>query len=106
MNAELFLLVAGIKIALFLAVAVLAFLIDIVDNKHKNVHGLNIMAISFILIAFTEFLHTLSHVHEGLFSWFMVHENLHLITHPLFIIAGIGIIWYLVGIKKNIEDYK
>jgi len=100
-----FAVVAGVKLAVFLAVLVLAFLIDIVDSKHKNIHGLNIMAIAFVLIAITEFAHIMAHA-EGIMPWIGSHVNLNLITHPLLLIAGLGIIWYLWGINKNIEDYK
>jgi len=105
-EGAVFALTAGLKIAIFLAVLVLAFLADKVVKDKKNVHGLNVMALAFILIAFSEFLHIMSHIHEGFMPWMMSHGNLHLITHPLFIIAGVGIIWYLWGINKNIEDYR
>ena len=63
------------------------------------------MAVAFVLIAMTEFAHIMAHMHEGLFPWLVPHENLNLITHPLMLVAGLGIIWYLFGVKKNLKDY-
>lgn len=100
-------IMAVLKIAVYLSVLVLAFLIDIVSKKDKHIHGLNLMALVFVVLAFTEFIHITSVISEGaVFSWFAVHENAHLLEGPLLLIGGLGIIWYLIGIKKNIEDYK
>ena len=104
--SEIFLILASLKIGVFLSVLVLSFLVDIIGKKNKAVHGLNIMAVCFILVALTEFFHMVAEAHEEFFPWLLDFENVHLITKPLLILAGIGIIWYLWGISRNIKDYR
>lgn len=103
--SEVFLILASLKIGVFLAVLVLSFLVDILEKKNRAVHGLNLMAVCFMLIALTEFFHIIAEAHKGFFPWLLDFQNVHLITKPLLILAGLGIIWYFYGIRKNIKDY-
>jgi hypothetical protein len=103
MSEEIYALLAGLKIAIYLSVLVMAFIVDRVE-KRKSVHGLNIMALAFMLIALIEFSHTFAHI-EGIWEWLTEHENLHLLLQPLFTIGGIGIIIYLRGLNCNAADY-
>jgi len=96
--------IAGLKFAVFLAVLTLAFLVDQV-SKNKHVHGLNLMAGSLTIVAFAELLHLISNLHGEVFMWFMSYGNVSLITYPLYVISAIGIMWYFIGIKKNLKNY-
>lgn len=95
----------GFKIAIFLSVLVLAFLVD-TTNKKKHVHGLNIMAGIFVLVALAEFFHVMAILNPGTWNWLTIHDNLYLVTHLLTLVGGLGIIWYLRGISQNIKDYQ
>lgn len=98
-------LATGLKIAVYLSVLTLAFLVDAVSKKTKSVHGLNLMAIFFIVIAVLEFFHVMAHVY-GILPWLASHETLKYMTNSLFILGGLSLIWYLWEINKNIKDYK
>lgn len=96
----------GLKIAVFSAILVMAFLIESVDKRKKQVHGINLFAIMFIVIALAEFFHVIASSHTGVLNWITNHKNLYLITHTLSIVGALGLIWYFTGIKKNIKNYK
>lgn len=97
-------LATGLKLAVYLSVLTLAFLVDAVSKKTKSVHGLNLMAIFFAVIAIFEFFHIMAQVY-GILPW--LSENiLSYISNSLFILGGLSLIWYLWGINKNIKDYK
>lgn len=92
----------GLKLAIFLAVLALSLLIEMVSNKkEKYAFGLNLMAFCFIIIALLEFLQVMARMHSGMWPWIENLNDLSLITGPLFIIAGVGIIWYFLGIKMS-----
>lgn len=100
-------LAMAFKIAIYIGVLVLAFLIDAVaqKNEKQNMHGLNLMAIAFVLVGIFEFFHVLA-VELNIFPLLASHENLDLIVHPLFIVGGLGLIWFLWGVSKNVKDYR
>ena len=100
-------LAMAFKIGIYIAVLVLAFLIDAIaqKNEKQNMHGLNLMAITFVLIGIFEFFHVLA-VELNILPMLVSHENLDLIIHPLFIIGSIGLLLFLLNIKKNIKYYR
>lgn len=98
-------LVTGLKIAVYLAVLTLAFLADAVTKKTKQVHGLNLMAVFFIVIALFEFFHVMTEVYDIL-PWLASSETVEYITISLFILGGLSLIWYLYGIHQNIKEYR
>lgn len=100
-------LAMGFKIAIYIGVLVLAFLIDAVSQKNEKqtMHGLNVMAIAFALVGIFEFFHILA-AELGVFSTLASHENLDLIIHPLFIIGSLGLLWFLWSVSKNIKAYR
>lgn len=101
MSNEIYGIFVGFKLALFISVLVFALLVDKVSKDKKQSHGLIIMAFAFIIIAALEFF---SIIDVGI-VW-LSNDNLQLITRPLLGIGAIGLIWYLIGIKKNIKQYK
>lgn len=92
----------GIKLAIFLAVLILSVLLMIIDNK-PYIMGLSILAFTFIVIAIIEFVFV-----TPVFQSLPItgDKNLKLITNLLYIVGGLGMIWYLSGINSNIKDYK
>lgn len=100
-------LAAGIKVAIYIGVAIMALLIDMVARKDEkqHMHGLNIMAYSFVAVGLLEFFHVLA-VAYGAFPALASHETLDLIVHPLYIVGGLGLVWFLHGVGKNIKEYR
>lgn len=105
MAEEIYAILSGLKLAVFLAVLVMAFLVDIVEKGNKKVHGINFMAICLMFVAIFEFANTMSTIYPGFMGWLGEHENLHLLTKPFLLLSGLGLIWYLNGIRKNLKDY-
>jgi hypothetical protein len=105
-DSEVYIVLLGLKIALSLALVVLAFTLDLIAKKgEKQIHGLNIMALALLVMAVFEFLEDIAAIYTGFPSW-LTHDavNSWVKLSSLFV-AGIGILWYLSGIKKNIKDY-
>jgi hypothetical protein len=100
-------LAMAFKIAIYIGVLVLAFLIDIVTEKKEKLgmQGLNVMAIAFVLVGIAEFFHVLA-VELNIFPILASHENLDLTVHPLFIIGSLGLLWFLWGVSRNIKQYR
>lgn len=105
MAEEIYAILAGLKLAIFLSVLIMAFLVDIIEKGNKRVHGINFMAACLMLVAIFEFANIMSTFYPGFLGWFGEHENLHLVTKPFLLLSGIGLIWYLNGIRKNLKDY-
>lgn len=105
MAEEIYAILAGLKLAVFLSVLVMAFLVDIAEKGNKRIHGLNFMAICLMFVAIFEFVNIMGIIYPGLFGWISDHESLHLFTKPFLLLAGLGLIWYLNGIRKNIKNY-
>jgi multisubunit Na+/H+ antiporter MnhB subunit len=107
MESDVYVVILGLKIALSLALFVLAFALDAISKSKKkgHVHGLNIMAFALLVLALFEFFEDMASIYSGLPGW-LSHDlvNSWVKLGALFV-AGIGIIIYLVGIKKSIKYY-
>jgi hypothetical protein len=105
-DSEIYIIVLGLKIALSLGLVVLAFTLDVIAKKgEKHIHGLNVMAVALFIMALFEFFEDIAGIYSGLPSWLghdLVNSWVKLSTLAL---AGLGIIWYLFGVNKNIKDY-
>lgn len=105
-ESDVYVVVLGLKVALSLALVVLAFALDVIAKKgEKHIHGLNLMSVALLIMALFEFFEDMASIYPGMPSWLghdLVNSWIKLST--LFV-AGAGIIWYLLGINKNIKDY-
>lgn len=99
--------ISGLKIAVFLLVLVYAFLVDI-PFKRKSIHWINLTAIALILIAIMEFLHAMSDIgmDHSFIPYLDSEANLNAFIDIMSIVAGIGLLMFLLDIKKNIAAYK
>lgn len=100
--------IVALQLAVFLIIMVYCFLADI-SFKTKNIHWLNLMSIAFIIVAIAGFLHVFSYLFPNeIVIWPLVlpHENFHLLSDIGFLVAGIGILLFLVGINRNIKEYR
>ena len=95
----------GVKLAVFVSVFVLTLLVG-QSHKEKQVHGLNIMAFFFVIIAIVDFLHVMVPSETGILSWLAPEDNLYLVVHSLSVLAGLSIILYITGIEGKIKEYK
>ena len=100
-------LVAGIKIAVFIIVAIYSQLADIPFRK-KGTYWINLMAIAFIILALGEFLHFVGEASPEyiVLPWIMDEENLQVFTEITYLFAAAGIFFFLRHIKENIKDYR
>lgn len=100
-------LASGFKVAIYIGVAVLALLIDIVAQKNEKqyMHGLNVMSIAFVIIGLLEFFHVLATAY-GFSPALASHETVDLFIHLLFIIGGLGLVWFLWNVSKNVKQYR
>jgi hypothetical protein len=102
-ESEIFVMMLGFKIAIFLSLLVLAFVIDIVNRDKKHIHGLNVMAAAFLLLTLLEFFEDMSGIYQG-FMPFLGHELVNSLFKPgLFVLSGLGILWYFRGLCKSAE---
>ena len=98
-------LTIGIKISIFLAIFALSTLVVLVSKRKKHMYGLALMGFVFLCSSIVEFLFAVSQSSEGVLQPLDIYSNYNLILNPLRLVAVLGILWYLIGIKKNIQDY-
>lgn len=105
-ESDIYIVLLGLKVALSLALVVLAFTLDVIAKKgEKHIHGLNIMAVALLVMALFEFFEDIASIYSGFPSW-LNHDAVNSwVKMSTLFVAGMGIIWYLSGIKKNIKDY-
>lgn len=100
-------LAAGIKLAIYIGVAILAILIDMVSKKNekRHIYGLIVMSVILLILGAIEFFHEIAEAYD-LFPWLANHETLDLISHLLYILSFLGLLWFLWGVSKNIKAYR
>jgi len=101
------LVIAALKLAVFLIVLVYVFLASISLNKDKIIYWLGLMSVALIIIVLGEFVHVFGMINQDFIrmEWIVDHHNLYLFSSSFYLIAGIGILLFLTDINRNVRKY-
>ena len=95
---EVYILVSGFQLAIFLSLLMMSFLI----KKDKVAKIFRLIAFLFVIMAIFDFVHVFANIYGQIWPWIAQGDNLFLITHPVVFINGILFIFLL----KNLKDKK
>ena len=99
----LYTIIISLKLAIFLAIVVQVGLMGMVEKRRKQgFYALGLMAAAFFVVAVAEFLRFLG----GGAGWLGVDFNFYLLVNSLYVLASIGIFWYIWEMKTRSKDYR
>ncbi len=107
MEAIIYSSIASLKIGIFFSVLVYALLLNLPLKKNKGIKWLNLMAVSFILIALGEYAYVFSLIDSdfAIAQVFSDHEQIHLFADALYFVAALGVIMFFRHVNSNVKEY-
>jgi len=96
-------IIISLKLSIFLAIVVQVGLMSMVERKRKQgVYALGLMAVAFFFVAVAEFLRFLG----GESGWLGADSNFYLLVNSLYVVASLGIFWYIWEMTTRTKDYR
>jgi len=102
-NQMLYGIIISLKLAIFLAILVQVGLMGMVERRRKQgFYALGLMAAAFFVVAIAEFLRFIG----GAASWLGNDFNFYMVVNSLYVVASIGIFWYIWEMTNRTKDYR
>ncbi|NPE26698.1 hypothetical protein HNV12_01700 [Methanococcoides sp. SA1] len=93
---EVYLLTAGLQIAIFSAVFVMSLLIQ----RDRVARFFSVVSFLLLVSSFLDFIHVFSNIYPEITPWLSSTSELFLITHPIYLVVG----FILLGALKQLRD--
>lgn len=100
MAEPVFSIMVGVKLSVFIILLIYSILIKLIA-KGKNIIGINLFALALIIIALVEFFEVTAELGESgkavnIFNF---------ISDIFTLVAGLGLLGFILHVNKNIKDY-
>jgi hypothetical protein len=94
---EVYILVSGVQLAVFLGV----FFMSLLIQRDKIAKLFTVVSFLFVIISLAEFLHVFSNIYVEMAPWLSTTAKLFMITHPIYLLIGILILFSLKQLKDE-----